>query len=104
MQNLELGLSVKNKVALVTSSVSNLSGGGGGGSGSRRKNYLIKIKVNNQPEGPRFNPKVKAIPISEGDSSVNINQIIARYPAMDGDTGELATNVRSVPTRTNTHT
>uniref|UniRef100_A0A3P8U339 Cadherin domain-containing protein n=1 Tax=Amphiprion percula TaxID=161767 RepID=A0A3P8U339_AMPPE len=81
------------------------SGGGGTGStGSTSgasgassvgfKTYPIKINVKNQPEGPRFDPKIKAIPMSEGGHSININDVIARYPAIDGDTGKPAENVR----------
>uniref|UniRef100_A0A667Y0I7 Cadherin domain-containing protein n=1 Tax=Myripristis murdjan TaxID=586833 RepID=A0A667Y0I7_9TELE len=58
--------------------------------------YSIKIKVKNQPEGPRFSPKVKAIPIPEGGDTVNIKQVIARYSAIDEDTGKPAENVRYV--------
>ncbi|XP_071342910.1 desmoglein-2.1-like isoform X2 [Trachinotus anak] len=74
------------------------AGGGSGGSswqsGTAFKTYPIKINVKNQPEGPRFNPGVKAIPISEGGHSINIKDVIARYPAIDGDTGKPAENVR----------
>ena len=59
------------------------------------KTYPVKISVKNQPEGPAFDPKVKAIPISEGGDSINIRDVIAHYPAIDGDTGEPAENVRS---------
>lgn len=79
------------------------SGSGGGASGSpgrpetswqgKYKPYSIKINVVNEPEGPAFNPKVKAIPISEG-STFNANNVIAHYPAIDGDTGEPADRVR----------
>ncbi|XP_047444088.1 desmoglein-2.1 [Mugil cephalus] len=96
VKNLELGLSVRNKAAFAGG-----SGGGGGifsgasaGSGGAFKTYPIKISVKNQPEGPRFDPSIKAIPLSEGSSSTSINSIIARYPAIDGDTGKLAENVR----------
>lgn len=59
------------------------------------KTYPLKINVKNAPEGAAFEPEVKAIPISEG-SSININDIIDRYPATDLDTGKPAENVRSV--------
>ncbi|XP_029943539.1 desmoglein-2-like isoform X1 [Salarias fasciatus] len=58
------------------------------------KTYPINIKVKNQPEGPRFDPKVKAIPVSEGGSSINFQDVIAKYPAIDGDTLKPAENVR----------
>lgn len=89
------------------------TGGGsaptGGGSSlhsettTKYKTYPIKINVLNQPEGPQFLPTVKAIPISEGGHSFNIKDIIARYPAIDEDTGKPAENVRSVHTQTHTH-
>uniref|UniRef100_A0A3Q1CYH3 Cadherin domain-containing protein n=1 Tax=Amphiprion ocellaris TaxID=80972 RepID=A0A3Q1CYH3_AMPOC len=77
--------------------VKNLELGTSGASGASSvgfKTYPIKINVKNQPEGPRFDPKIKAIPMSEGGHSININDVIARYPAIDGDTGKPAENVR----------
>lgn len=78
-------------------------GGGGGGSGGSSwqsgttfKTYPVKIKVKNQPEGPAFEPRVKAISVSEGGHSININQVIDHYPAIDGDTGKPAEKVRLV--------
>ncbi|XP_031431150.1 desmoglein-2-like [Clupea harengus] len=82
------------------------TGGGsgtGGASGSTTtwtpvtwhgKTYPLKINVKDQPEGPRFDPKIKAIPISEDGKTVNIKDVIATYPALDGDTGLPAENVR----------
>lgn len=70
--------------------------GAAGGSGGTSKTYPIKINVKNQPEGVKFNPAVKAIPISEKSGSFSTNQVIASYPAIDGDTGKPATHVRSV--------
>ncbi|XP_070687719.1 desmoglein-2.1-like [Pempheris klunzingeri] len=67
---------------------------GSGSSGPKIKTYPIKINVKNKPEGPVFDPKVKAIPISEGGDSSTINDVIAYYPAIDGDTGKPAENVR----------
>uniref|UniRef100_A0A667Y0G7 Desmoglein 2 n=1 Tax=Myripristis murdjan TaxID=586833 RepID=A0A667Y0G7_9TELE len=72
------------------------SGGAGAGGAGGYKTYPIKINVKNQPEGPRFDPKVKAIPIPEGGDTVNIKEVIARYPAIDEDTGKPAENVRYV--------
>lgn len=86
-------------------------GGGGGGSGSGggvggfaggsswsssgSQLYNVNIKVKNQPEGPKFTPHTKAIPISEG-KTFDRNEVIARYPATDTDTGKEATNVKYV--------
>ncbi|XP_070765423.1 desmoglein-2.1-like [Enoplosus armatus] len=124
VKDLELGLAVRNKAPLYdgsdgttgagigfgggagsasgasgssASGASSASGSGfssGGSSGTKLKTYPIKINVKNQPEGPHFDPKVKAIPISEGGHSININDVISRYPAIDGDTRKPAENVR----------
>uniref|UniRef100_A0A8B9KMN8 Cadherin domain-containing protein n=1 Tax=Astyanax mexicanus TaxID=7994 RepID=A0A8B9KMN8_ASTMX len=56
--------------------------------------YNVNIKVKNQPEGPRFSPKVKAIPISEDGKTFDVTKVIATYPAIDGDTKLPAENVR----------
>uniref|UniRef100_A0A3Q3WGM9 Cadherin domain-containing protein n=1 Tax=Mola mola TaxID=94237 RepID=A0A3Q3WGM9_MOLML len=69
-------------------------GASGASIGNKIKTYPVKISVKNQPEGPAFDPKVKAIPISEGGHSINIKDVIAHYPAIDGDTGKPAENVR----------
>ncbi|KAM9364916.1 desmoglein-2.1-like [Pholidichthys leucotaenia] len=76
------------------------AGGGGVGigqpwsGGEVFKTYPIKINVKNRQEGARFSPKVKAVPVSEDSSSFTINDVIATYPAIDGDTGKPAENVR----------
>ncbi|XP_026160921.1 desmoglein-2-like [Mastacembelus armatus] len=78
------------------SGASNASGASGGSSWQSRptsKTYPVKINVKNQREGAHFDPKVKAIPIPEGGNSINIKDVIARYPALDGDTGKPAQNV-----------
>ncbi|KAK1897303.1 Desmoglein-2 [Dissostichus eleginoides] len=122
VKNLELGLAVRNKASPYvgsggasgatfgsgassgsggasgsggSSGSGGASGGSGGGSGTKYNTYPIKINVKNQPEGPSFDPKVKAIPISEG-GSVSINEVIGSYTALDGDTGKAAENVRYV--------
>ena len=56
--------------------------------------YPIKIKVINQPEGPRFQPSVKVISISEDSTTINLKKIIATYTAIDSDTLMTMTNVR----------
>lgn len=93
VKDLDLGIVVRNKAEAY--------GGGGGGGGGEAwwltgyyKTYPVKINVQNQPEGAAFDPKVKAIPISEGGTSISINDVIAHYPAIDGDTGKPAENVR----------
>ncbi|KAE8293849.1 Desmoglein-4 Cadherin family member 13 Precursor [Larimichthys crocea] len=124
VKNLELGIGVRNKAPYIgpvgISGTSIHFGGGGGGAsgasgggggawaseassggsswqtGSTFKTYPIKINVKNQPEPPSFEPKVKAIPISEGGHTINIKDVIAKYPAIDGDTGKPAENVRYI--------
>uniref|UniRef100_A0A672Z4B7 Desmoglein-2-like n=1 Tax=Sphaeramia orbicularis TaxID=375764 RepID=A0A672Z4B7_9TELE len=68
-------------------------GGTTGGSTTPVKVYSVKINVDNEPEGPSFNPEIKAIPISEG-GDVNIDDVIGLYPAIDEDTGKPAENVQ----------
>lgn len=58
------------------------------------KSYPIKINVVNQKEGPRFQPSVKVVTISEDHSSIFLNKVIANYAAIDSDTLLTATNVR----------
>ncbi|CAN9502825.1 unnamed protein product [Ophioblennius macclurei] len=83
---LNLGVAVSNKAAYNFGSSSSVVVTG--------KSYPIKINVVNQKEGPRFQPAVKVVTISEDQSSVSINQIIANYAAIDSDTLKTATNVR----------
>lgn len=91
VKNFVLGLTVRNKAPP-------FSGGSSWQWGGEYKIYPIKINVKNQPEGPHFDPKVKAIAISKKDTSFNITDVVASNPAIDQDTGELAENVRSVHT------
>ncbi|KAM9349915.1 desmoglein-2-like protein [Symphorus nematophorus] len=58
------------------------------------KSYPVKISVINQKEGPRFQPSVKVVTISEDSTTVSINKIITSYTAIDSDTLKAATNVR----------
>ncbi|XP_068508237.1 desmoglein-2.1 isoform X2 [Syngnathus scovelli] len=57
------------------------------------KTYPVKINVQNQREGPYFDPKVKVITMSEGGGTPG-NDVIAHYPALDGDTGKPAEKVK----------
>ncbi|XP_042353188.1 desmoglein-2-like [Plectropomus leopardus] len=59
-----------------------------------QKPYPIKINVINEKEGPRFQPTVKVVTLSEDHTSVSINEVIANYAAIDSDTLKTATNVR----------
>uniref|UniRef100_A0A3Q3MIH4 Desmoglein-2-like n=1 Tax=Mastacembelus armatus TaxID=205130 RepID=A0A3Q3MIH4_9TELE len=58
------------------------------------KTYPIKINVLNQKEGPRFQPNVKVVTLSEDHASHSINKVITTYSAIDSDTRQKATNVR----------
>ncbi|XP_056149200.1 LOW QUALITY PROTEIN: desmoglein-2-like protein [Lampris incognitus] len=58
------------------------------------KPYPITINVINEKEGPRFQPSVKVVTISEDQTTVSINKVITNYAAIDSDTLEVATNVR----------
>ncbi|XP_035271404.1 uncharacterized protein LOC118226145 [Anguilla anguilla] len=58
------------------------------------KSYPIKIKVNDLPDGPTFSPSEMPVPVSEDPEDIVIPSVIATYPALDGDTGALAENVR----------
>ncbi|XP_074507506.1 desmoglein-2-like protein isoform X2 [Sebastes fasciatus] len=58
------------------------------------KAYPVKINVINEKEGPRFQPSVKVVTLSEEHTSVSINKVIATYAAIDSDTLQTATNVR----------
>ncbi|XP_077414827.1 desmoglein-2-like protein [Vanacampus margaritifer] len=63
------------------------------------KSYSVKINVVNQKEGPRFQPSVKVVTLSEDHSSISINTVITTYTAIDSDTHQTATNVRYVKYR-----
>ncbi|XP_072294071.1 desmoglein-2.1-like isoform X2 [Eucyclogobius newberryi] len=124
IQSLDLALAVKNKAPFVggagSSNVgigiggggsggggSGGGGGGGGGGGATGSSgssgssgggfnvYPLKINVKNEPEGPSFDPKVKAIPISEG-TIASLGTVIAKYQAIDQDTGKPAERVRYI--------
>uniref|UniRef100_A0A8C6WZB5 Desmoglein 2 n=1 Tax=Neogobius melanostomus TaxID=47308 RepID=A0A8C6WZB5_9GOBI len=82
-----LEVSVRNKAVYNFGSSGHTSAVGG-------KGYPIKINVINQKEGPRFQPSVKVVTISEDHTLVTLNTIISRYAAIDTDTGLTATNVR----------
>ncbi|XP_054623900.1 desmoglein-2-like protein [Dunckerocampus dactyliophorus] len=58
------------------------------------KSYPVKINVVNQKEGPRFQPTVKVVTLSEDHTSIHINKVITTYAAIDSDTLQIATNVR----------
>nr|XP_057929785.1 desmoglein-2.1-like isoform X2 [Doryrhamphus excisus] len=85
VKNLDLGLMVRNKAPPHGKVTEN----------TPYKTYPVKINVRNQREGPDFDPKVKVITMSEGGSTT-ITDVIARYPAIDQDTGKPAENVKYV--------
>ncbi|TRY54212.1 hypothetical protein DNTS_030475 [Danionella cerebrum] len=61
---------------------------------SSKKLYRVKVSVINQPEGPRFQPAVKVITVSEESTNIILNKVITNYAAIDSDTLTIATNVR----------
>ncbi|XP_028987487.1 desmoglein-2-like protein [Betta splendens] len=87
MKEVNLQVSVSNKAAY--------NFGSGSMTGALHpKSYPIKINVKNQKEGPRFQPNVKVVTISEDQTSTIIRKVIANYAAIDSDTLQKATNVR----------
>lgn len=86
IKSLNLGVKVKNQAGynFGSSTVS---------TGASSKSYPIKINVMNQNEGPRFQPSVKVVTVSE-KTSTSLNEVVATYPAIDSDTLKTATNVR----------
>lgn len=109
VKNLELGIVVKNKAPLYqgsdpSSTISVIKpSGANAGEPKTTVIYPVKINVLNEPEGARFDPKVKTIHISEEAPSFNINEVIATYPAINDDTGKQADNIRSVCTHFTVH-
>ncbi|KAL2097293.1 hypothetical protein ACEWY4_006500 [Coilia grayii] len=57
------------------------------------KAYPIKIHVQNEPEGNRFQPPVKVVIVSEDHTTINLKEVITTYKAIDSDTLQFATNV-----------
>ncbi|XP_004079413.1 desmoglein-2 [Oryzias latipes] len=69
------------------------SSAGSSSSSSSSKTYPVTINVQNVKEGPRFQPSVKVVTVSE-EAGSSMNQVIATYTAIDSDTLQTATNVR----------
>ncbi|XP_017278000.1 desmoglein-2 [Kryptolebias marmoratus] len=90
IQALNLGVKVANKAEynFGSGSMTGASGAGGG------KAYPVKINVLNQKEGPRFQPNVKVVTVSEDTSSISLDKVLTTYSAIDSDTLKTATNVR----------
>ncbi|XP_041659024.1 desmoglein-2-like [Cheilinus undulatus] len=88
IKTLDLKIAVSNKAAY------NFGSSSSPGGSITSKYYPVKINVVNQKEGPRFQPNVKVVTISEDHTSVSLNQIITTYAAIDSDTQLTATNVR----------
>ncbi|KAF6739227.1 Desmoglein-2 [Oryzias melastigma] len=89
LKTLNLAVRVSNKAEY------NFGASGGSAGSSSSKTYPIKINVENVKEGPRFQPNVKVVTVSEAAGS-SMNQVIATYTAIDSDTLKTATNVRYV--------
>uniref|UniRef100_A0A673CQ58 Desmoglein-2-like n=1 Tax=Sphaeramia orbicularis TaxID=375764 RepID=A0A673CQ58_9TELE len=90
---LNLELAVRNKAEY--------NFGSGVITGATGSKYPIKINVINQKEGPRFQPSVKVVTLSEDHSTINLNKVITTYAAIDSDTLKTATNVRYAKIRDN---
>lgn len=88
LKELNLEVTVSNKAEY------NFGSGSSAGGVITQKSYPVKIKVVNQMEGPRFQPSVKVVTISEDHTSINLNKIITTYAAIDTDTLQTVTNVR----------
>ncbi|XP_017544729.1 uncharacterized protein LOC108416204 isoform X2 [Pygocentrus nattereri] len=58
------------------------------------KRYPVKIIVNNLSDGLAFSPSKKEFPVSEDPKKIQVPKIIGSFPAVDGDTGKSAENVR----------
>uniref|UniRef100_A0AAR2J712 Uncharacterized protein n=1 Tax=Pygocentrus nattereri TaxID=42514 RepID=A0AAR2J712_PYGNA len=70
---------------------------GSGGTGTsliKHKIYMIRVSVINRPDGPKYRPRPKVVPVSEKTKGSSMPRVIATYPAMDGDTGKPAEKVR----------
>lgn len=88
-KSVNLQVAVSNKAAY--------SFGSGALTGSTtQKPYRVNINVLNEKEGPRFQPSVKVVTISEDHTVTSIQKVIANYAAIDSDTLKIASNVRCV--------
>ncbi|KAK9979960.1 hypothetical protein ABG768_013362 [Culter alburnus] len=83
LKEVRLQVSVSNKAAYHSSVVITES-----------KTYIVRVRVINQPEGPRFKPAVKVITISEESTTIDLRKVITNYAAIDSDTLLIANNVR----------
>lgn len=86
IKSLNLGVVVRNKAEYFFGSQTTTVGA--------PKPYPVTINVLNQKEGPRFQPTVKVVTLSEDQTSVSLNKVITTYAAIDSDTLLTATNVR----------
>lgn len=87
LKSLNLGLRVSNKAEYQMGSMTGAS---------LSKTYLVKVNVENEKEGPRFQPSTKVVTVSEENESFSISKVITTYAAIDSDTLQTATNVRYV--------
>ncbi|XP_068594074.1 desmoglein-2-like protein [Cebidichthys violaceus] len=69
-------------------------GSGASTSATTQKAYNVNVNVINQKEGPRFQPSVKVVTLSEDHTTISIKKVIANYAAIDSDTLKTATDVR----------
>nr|XP_055043265.1 desmoglein-2.1 [Misgurnus anguillicaudatus] len=95
VSNLNLSLAVANKAppgAPLGSAAR--SAGPESLSASEQKLYLLKINVENKRDGPKFDPTVKFVSVSEDIQNNSIPGMIATYTAIDEDTGKTAEKVK----------
>uniref|UniRef100_A0AAR2J3F1 Cadherin domain-containing protein n=1 Tax=Pygocentrus nattereri TaxID=42514 RepID=A0AAR2J3F1_PYGNA len=82
VKEVNLGLAISNVAPLINPSA--IEG----------KRYPVKIIVNNLSDGLAFSPSKKEFPVSEDPKKIQVPKIIGSFPAVDGDTGKSAENVR----------
>uniref|UniRef100_A0A3B1K9Y3 Si:ch73-74h11.1 n=1 Tax=Astyanax mexicanus TaxID=7994 RepID=A0A3B1K9Y3_ASTMX len=58
------------------------------------KRYSVKVFVNNLSDGIFFSPSVKLFSVSEDPEKIKVPEIIGSFPAIDGDTEQIAKNIR----------
>lgn len=81
MQTINLQVAVSNKAKYHSSVI------------TTTKTYPIKIHVQNEPEGPRFQPAIKVVHVTEDHTAISLEKVITTYKAFDTDKQQYATNV-----------
>ncbi|KAG9282786.1 desmoglein-2 isoform X1 [Astyanax mexicanus] len=109
VKQLNLGLVISNVAPFANGTEKSLDSDkqmGGTGSGLRPekpdkrpltqegKRYSVKVFVNNLSDGIFFSPSVKLFSVSEDPEKIKVPEIIGSFPAIDGDTEQIAKNIR----------